>query len=75
MTSDADPDPVFKFSGSVADPDLGSSAVLNPGSETRMKQNPDPRSVIKISDPDPAFLVNARIQIQGFDDQNLKKNV
>jgi hypothetical protein len=37
MTSDADPDPAFKFSGSVADPDLGSSAVLTPGSGTRMK--------------------------------------
>jgi hypothetical protein len=30
------------------------------------------------TDPDPAFLVNAdpdRIQIQGFDDQKLKKNL
>jgi hypothetical protein len=46
MTSDADPDPAFKLT-SVADPDLGSSAVLTSGSGIRKKNE----KKIRILDP------------------------
>jgi hypothetical protein len=36
--------------------------------------DPDPAfNFTSVADPDLTFLVKARIRIQGFDDQNLKK--